>query len=162
MSLGIIAAACGIKRATEIPNLMSSNYLRDSVGIIVWSSAEQAVTMICIGIPVCRPLYKGYLDRWTSHKTSSRYENLNGPQLNAGQVPLHTIGGSDLPGGSKASCSKGSSKGDSHTEQYEGEIFDSDSGMWKAESNGVSEEDVPAGGAYVQRPASALRGIRVF
>ncbi len=29
--------------------------LEDTVGLIVWSAAEIAVTMICIGIPVCRP-----------------------------------------------------------------------------------------------------------
>ncbi|RMJ03486.1 hypothetical protein CDV36_014978, partial [Fusarium kuroshium] len=78
MSLGIIAAACGIKRATEIPKLMSDNYLKDSTGIIVWSAAEMAVTMICIGIPVCRPLYKNYISRLTSGGASSRYKDLSG------------------------------------------------------------------------------------
>lgn len=87
------AGACGIKRATEIPQLMSENYLRDSVGIIVWSAAEMAVTLICIGIPVCRPLYKKYLDKITSRNTSSQYDKMSG-----GPMPLRTIGGSEIPG----------------------------------------------------------------
>ena len=73
---------------------MSSNYLRDSVGIIVWSAAEMAVTLICIGIPICRPLYKKYLDKLTSRNTSSSYKNISG---SGGNVPLRTIGGSELP-----------------------------------------------------------------
>ena len=115
MSLGLIAAAFGIKRASEIPNLMTQNYLskshayglsklpatltpfatEDSVGIIVWSAAEMCVTMVCIGIPVCRPLYKDYIDKLTSRDTS-KYKGLSG---NAG-MPLRTIGGSEqYPGG---------------------------------------------------------------
>ncbi|KAH7142930.1 hypothetical protein B0J13DRAFT_585588 [Dactylonectria estremocensis] len=46
---------------------------KDSVGIIVWSAAEVAVTMVCIGIPICRPLHKKYLDKWTS-KDGSKYK----------------------------------------------------------------------------------------
>jgi hypothetical protein len=95
MSLGLIAAAFGIKRTTEIPNLMTENYLKDSVGIIVWTAAEMAVTMICIGIPVCRPLYKDYIDRLTSRSTS-KYKDISGNGV--GAMPLRTIGGSEIPG----------------------------------------------------------------
>lgn len=88
---------------------MSANYLRDSVGIIVWSAAEMAVTLICIGIPVCRPLYKKYLDRITSRNTSSRYKDISG-----GAMPLRTIGGSELPPGGNGTGLSGSraEKGD--------------------------------------------------
>ncbi|KAM5354838.1 hypothetical protein ACJ41O_001484 [Fusarium nematophilum] len=72
MSLGIIAGGFGIKRASEIPNLSTEN----SVGIIVWGAAEMAVTMVCIGIPICRPLYKRYLGKWTS-KDDSKYKRNN-------------------------------------------------------------------------------------
>ncbi|KAH8683780.1 hypothetical protein BGZ61DRAFT_496109 [Ilyonectria robusta] len=90
MSLGSIAGVCGIKRATEIPGLLSKNYLKDSVGIIVWSAAEMAVTMVCIGIPVCRPLYKKYLGKWSS-KDGSKY-NAN----TAGGYRLRTIGTNEM------------------------------------------------------------------
>ncbi|KAH7108955.1 hypothetical protein EDB81DRAFT_736848, partial [Dactylonectria macrodidyma] len=74
MSLGVVAAACGIKRCTEVPELATDNYLKDTVGIIVWSAAEMAVTLICIGIPVIRPIYKPFLDKWIS-RNRSKYKD---------------------------------------------------------------------------------------
>lgn len=47
--------------------------------------------MICIGIPVCRPLYKRYLDKWTSRDASNYQERSGG-----GSYPLKTFGGSTL------------------------------------------------------------------
>ncbi|KAK3303642.1 uncharacterized protein B0T15DRAFT_402521 [Chaetomium strumarium] len=103
MSLGLVAAAAGIKRTTEVEGLYTSNYLKDSVGLIVWSSAEMAVTLICIGIPVCRPLYKRAFRRLFG--ASSYYNNSGGYQKqsnshqpqqnnnNSNSVPLRTIGG---------------------------------------------------------------------
>ncbi|KAH7243813.1 hypothetical protein B0J15DRAFT_451563 [Fusarium solani] len=67
MSLGVFAGACGIKRTMELPNLTEQNYLKDTVRAIVWSAAEIVVTMVCIGIPVCRPLYKRVFQRLTSN-----------------------------------------------------------------------------------------------
>ncbi|KAK6212556.1 hypothetical protein LQW54_005141 [Pestalotiopsis sp. IQ-011] len=66
MSLGVIAGACGIKRTIEVPELSSADYLKATVGLIVWSAAEISVTMICIGIPICRPLYRTFLEKLTS------------------------------------------------------------------------------------------------
>ncbi|KAI0150786.1 hypothetical protein GGR57DRAFT_471589 [Xylariaceae sp. FL1272] len=63
MSLGIFAAASGIKRALEVGGLSSPNYLRDTVGLLIWSAIEHSVTMICICIPVCMPLFKATLRR---------------------------------------------------------------------------------------------------
>ncbi|KAF5007139.1 hypothetical protein FDECE_6525 [Fusarium decemcellulare] len=96
LSLGVIAGACGIKRTIEVPALSSANYLKDTVGLIVWSAAEIAVTMICIGIPVCRPLYKKYLDKWTSRDASNYREQSEG-----GTYPLRTFGGSTMRAGPK-------------------------------------------------------------
>lgn len=50
--------------------------------------------MICIAVPVCRPLYNRFLDKFTSRGTGS-YQRQNG----SGQSPgfaLHTFGGSTL------------------------------------------------------------------
>ncbi|KAI1142739.1 hypothetical protein F5Y05DRAFT_408186 [Hypoxylon sp. FL0543] len=57
------AAACGIKRTAENGNLSNPNYLEASLPFVVWSAIEIAMTMICIGIAVCRPLYKDPLRR---------------------------------------------------------------------------------------------------
>ncbi|KAK8121313.1 hypothetical protein PG999_005433 [Apiospora kogelbergensis] len=92
MSLGVIAGACGIKRTLEVPELSSKNYLKDTVGLIVWSAAEIAVTMICIGIPVCRPLYKSFLTRLTSSDASKYKKRIEERDVFA----MHTFGGSTL------------------------------------------------------------------
>ncbi|KAI1267083.1 hypothetical protein F5Y18DRAFT_444823 [Xylariaceae sp. FL1019] len=63
MSLGIFAAASGIERALQVGGLSSPNYLRDTVGLLIWSAIEHSVTMICICIPVCMPLFKATLRR---------------------------------------------------------------------------------------------------
>ena len=39
--------------------------------LLVWSAAEHAVTLICICIPVCRPLYKDILREYGSRISSS-------------------------------------------------------------------------------------------
>ncbi|KAM5354754.1 hypothetical protein ACJ41O_001401 [Fusarium nematophilum] len=95
MMVELIAAAFGAKRATEIPKLLTDNYLKDSAGLIVWSAAEMAVTMICIGIPVCRPLYKNYIDRLASGGTSTRYRDLSGGAKASAGVNLRTFGGNE-------------------------------------------------------------------
>ncbi|RKL38046.1 hypothetical protein BFJ72_g7508 [Fusarium proliferatum] len=84
------AGAFGIKRTLEVPKLKSPNHTKDPVGLIVWSAAEMTVTMICIGIPVCRPLYKKYFSKWSS-RNSSKYQQNSGASY-----PLQTIGGSTM------------------------------------------------------------------
>lgn len=78
----------------------------DTVGLIVWSAAEIAVTMICIGIPICRPLYKQWLDRMLSYGSgigSGGYQKQNG-QGHSGEdhsrrgYGLRTFGGGTMPG----------------------------------------------------------------
>ena len=72
----------------------------------MWSAAEIAVTMICIGIPVCRPLYKHYLDRLTSQNNSGGYKRHGGDGGGGGSSSHHagpryvlrTFGGSTMPG----------------------------------------------------------------
>lgn len=132
------AGIFGIVRATKLPALWSDNYLKEGVGIIVWTAAEMTVTMVCIGIPVCRPLYKHWVDRWFFSNISSRPGNndkfgkhesymatttAGGSQFvvaaggPAGLVPLRTVGSAPSPvmGGSplqKCSASHGSATSD--------------------------------------------------
>ncbi|KAH6640342.1 hypothetical protein F5144DRAFT_91105 [Chaetomium tenue] len=96
MSLGLIAAAAGIKRTTEVEGLYTPNYLKDSVGLIVWSAAEMSITLICIGIPVCRPLYKRAFRRLFGETSSAGYQKQSGDgggDNQSNSVPLRTIGG---------------------------------------------------------------------
>ncbi|KAL2126474.1 hypothetical protein VTI74DRAFT_845 [Chaetomium olivicolor] len=96
MSLGLIAAAAGIKRTTEVEGLYTASYLKDSVGLIVWSSAEMAITLICIGIPVCRPLYKRTFRRIFGETSPAGYQKHSGGTDGAAgsnSLPLRTIGG---------------------------------------------------------------------
>ncbi|KAI1146408.1 hypothetical protein F4825DRAFT_466547 [Nemania diffusa] len=58
LSLGVVAAIFGIKRATELNRLMAENYLKNTAKLIMWHSAELAVTLVSTGIPTCLPLYK--------------------------------------------------------------------------------------------------------
>lgn len=67
-------------------------YPEDPMGLIVWSAAEMTVTMVCIGIPVCRPLYKKYFRKWTTRNSSNYPENNSGASY-----PLQTIGGGIIP-----------------------------------------------------------------
>ncbi|KAI1122825.1 hypothetical protein F5Y10DRAFT_270690 [Nemania abortiva] len=71
LSLGILAAGFGIKRATELNRLGSANYLRDTAELVIWHVAELGVTLIATGIPICFiPLYKDELN-WIVDKCSS-------------------------------------------------------------------------------------------
>lgn len=58
---------------------------------VLGSSTEIATTMICIGIPICRPLYKQYRDKLTSRDASKYQEQSDGRSH-----PLKTFGGSTL------------------------------------------------------------------
>jgi hypothetical protein len=69
--------------------------------------------MICIGIPVCRPLYKRFLDKLTSFGTQSggykKQSGSGGGRRGAGvdskntgpRYGLRTFGGSTMPGASR-------------------------------------------------------------
>ncbi|KAJ5683484.1 hypothetical protein N7462_006649 [Penicillium macrosclerotiorum] len=58
LSLGFVACVCGIIRTIELGGLASTNYTEDTVSLIIWSAVELAVTLICVGIPTVRPLYR--------------------------------------------------------------------------------------------------------
>lgn len=105
LSLGIIAGACGIQRAIQLKYLGSPNYLKDVVGIIIWHAAEFCSTMVCIGIPVCRPLYRDWLNSWESSRGSSNTGGGSGwlqnkDQLGDNMFSMHNIAGARSHGNS--------------------------------------------------------------
>ncbi|KAK1561543.1 uncharacterized protein LY79DRAFT_708549 [Colletotrichum navitas] len=95
MSLGVIAGACGIKRALELHNLASMNFTKDTVQLIIWHACELAVTMICIGIPVCRPLYKGWINQLSSRGGTTPGAYTKDLAESGSAFGLKTIGGTD-------------------------------------------------------------------
>lgn len=86
------------------------------VGVIVWSMVETAVTLVCVGIPVCRPLWTRHFSKYFKSKNSSYQAQPDGP---AGESPigLNTFGGGDMPGahegGSNGSSEKKGRRGGS-------------------------------------------------
>jgi hypothetical protein len=149
MSLGVFAGACGIKRAIELRNLGSPNYLstspyqsiiigqipltrqtpEDVVGIIIWHAAELCTTMVCIGIPVCRPLYKDWVGRYMSSEDSR--DNSGGwmggrpskqsKQSSTGVFGLQTIGGTEYQ-----NITEGLAGSSVRTKQDDGNLTDED------------------------------------
>ncbi|RFN52106.1 hypothetical protein FIE12Z_3658 [Fusarium flagelliforme] len=90
MSFGFVAGACGIVRTCEVVNGFTANYTLDTVPLIIWSAAEMAVTLICIGIPILRPLWRRVLHN--SNLSSERYyrkqeENNNEQSYNMDSMP---------------------------------------------------------------------------
>ncbi|KAK3357828.1 hypothetical protein B0T25DRAFT_630790 [Lasiosphaeria hispida] len=58
MSVGVVAGVAGIIRTVSLGGIASRNYTEDTVPLIIWSAVELAVTMVCAGVPVLRPLYR--------------------------------------------------------------------------------------------------------
>ncbi|KAK3934266.1 hypothetical protein QBC46DRAFT_83709 [Diplogelasinospora grovesii] len=77
MSLGLVAGICGIIRTVELSGLASRNYTQDTVNLIIWSAAEIAVTMVCAGVPILRPLWRRTI-HGTTKGSSSRNTASNG------------------------------------------------------------------------------------
>jgi uncharacterized membrane protein YgcG len=96
MSLGLVAAACGIKRTIGLGALESDNYTTEAVPTCGWSIAELALTLICIAIPVCLPLWKA-ISSATSSKRSSRKTTSGG--ADGGAFAMRTFGGGTMHSG---------------------------------------------------------------
>ncbi|KAI0522291.1 hypothetical protein F5B22DRAFT_660609 [Xylaria bambusicola] len=97
MSLGIVAAACGAKRAVELIKIGSPNYPKDTVNLVVWHAAELSATMIGIGIPICLPLYKSAISRAFPKTSCSCCSNephrCKENEVEVGVFGMTTIGG---------------------------------------------------------------------
>ncbi|KAJ5226692.1 uncharacterized protein N7469_006698 [Penicillium citrinum] len=77
LSLGFIACACGVVRTIDLGGLSSSNYTEDTVDLIIWSAVELAVTLICVGIPTVRPLYRTIVHGSKPESSSDRFNKQN-------------------------------------------------------------------------------------
>lgn len=58
LSLGVFAGACSVVRTVELRTLSSrANYVHDTSPMLLWSSSEICLSIVCACIPVLRPLY---------------------------------------------------------------------------------------------------------
>ncbi|KAI0532680.1 hypothetical protein GGR58DRAFT_489286 [Xylaria digitata] len=96
MSFGVVAAACGTKRAVESSKIGSPNYPKDTVTLVVWHAAELSATMIGIGIPTCLPFYKDTVARVFFRGSCSccfsERHKCKGSDGEMGVFGMHTIG----------------------------------------------------------------------
>ncbi|EGY14177.1 uncharacterized protein VDAG_05341 [Verticillium dahliae VdLs.17] len=94
LSLGILAAAAGGIRVMNVKGV------RDvPVAVIVWSQVETSLTLICVGIPVCRPLWSRVIGKWWQSRHGESYERQNDARdPPSDPIGLHTIGGGTMPG----------------------------------------------------------------
>ncbi|KAM0331278.1 hypothetical protein ACHAQA_002948 [Verticillium albo-atrum] len=101
LSLGILAAAAGGIRVMNVKGV------RDvPVGVIVWSQVETSLTLICVGIPVCRPLWSRSIGKWWQSRQDDSYQRQNDPRDHSDPIGLNTIGGGTMPGAQKSQDSK--------------------------------------------------------
>ncbi|KAK8112433.1 hypothetical protein PG984_012959 [Apiospora sp. TS-2023a] len=116
------AAAAGAKRIMEVKGV------RDvPVGVIVWSQVETAATLVCVGIPVCRPLWTRHLSKYFKSRNNT-YERQDGPSDNKNNGPapigMNTFGGGTMPG------AKNSSDGSSKRKKSSSKVSSKISSLW--------------------------------
>ena len=92
--------------------MLTCKSLEDTVGLIIWSAVEMAVTMVCIGIPILRPLYRrvihgyGYDSGNASGQKYQKHSEGNSEHPQPG-YELETIGRiSNKPRGARDRMSK--------------------------------------------------------
>ncbi|KAK7957876.1 hypothetical protein PG996_010677 [Apiospora saccharicola] len=122
MSLGILAAASGIKRTIEVEGFWGADILAGSVQTVMWSTVEVDLTLLCIAVPVIIPLFRTCLASGRQHYSRrSKRSRSQGYQKhhshdksgNSGrsedqqQLALRTIGGSEFKPNNSSSGSGG-------------------------------------------------------
>lgn len=104
------------------------------VDLLIWHAADITTQLVCIGVTVCRPLYKDWLNRIADHIESissslpgSKQDTSHGARDAPSLIALQTIGGSAMPrsggvtphSGSLGSRAKGRAmRSDATSEEY--------------------------------------------
>ncbi|KAI1407383.1 hypothetical protein F5Y13DRAFT_183430 [Hypoxylon sp. FL1857] len=78
LSLGVLAGICGVVRTSGLEVLsQTADYLYATADSVMWTSSELTITIICVSIPVLRPLWIGLFggimssDRYYKHSDGS-------------------------------------------------------------------------------------------
>lgn len=86
-----------------MPLADSEKYLGDRSALLIWHAAELTVTIVCISVPVCRPLWKNWVNKLFPETSDTQASSM---LRFAGQgQQQHTIGGSEM---ASSETSKGS------------------------------------------------------
>jgi hypothetical protein len=65
-----------VRLQSVITVLNSTDLSYDTTGILIWSTIEAHVTIVCASVPTLKPLVARYFPRiWGSNKTSGNYNN---------------------------------------------------------------------------------------
>lgn len=107
LSLGVFAGACSVVRTVELRTLASNeNYVYDTAPMLLWSSSEICLTIICACIPVLRPLYVriAYGSRGDSSANSNSHSGAftASPGYKARSFPLGAYANSKMGSESRA------------------------------------------------------------
>jgi len=67
LSAGILAGICGVIRVTKAPALAhSKDYSHTVVPLLLWSTTELTVTIMCVCVPATRPMWRRYVQGLSS------------------------------------------------------------------------------------------------
>ncbi|KAK6836101.1 hypothetical protein PG987_006596 [Apiospora arundinis] len=112
LSLGLLAAVAGVIRIIYVKGVREVVY-----DVIIWSQVEISVTLICVSIPVCRPLWSRTIGGWFNNtkRRNSGYVPVEQDEprqrhQNGEPVGLRTIGGTPMFGARVVQSSKPSKK----------------------------------------------------
>ncbi|KAF3764184.1 hypothetical protein M406DRAFT_258120 [Cryphonectria parasitica EP155] len=106
MSFGYLSALCSVYRLLALLDLAYSsnqNYFYTIVDLLIWHSADITTQLVSIGVTVCRPLYKDWLNNVvdqiesvTNHSSRSKSNpsGFSGAGAGFSVIALQTIGGS--------------------------------------------------------------------
>ncbi|KAL4883934.1 hypothetical protein BJY04DRAFT_19030 [Aspergillus karnatakaensis] len=82
LSLGLFAGVCGIIRTEALSGLNASEYLYETIPMLIWSATESCATIMCSSIPVLRPLY-------TRIKYGKSGKGSSGGENSSYQLPMY-------------------------------------------------------------------------
>ncbi|KAE8350679.1 hypothetical protein BDV28DRAFT_159401 [Aspergillus coremiiformis] len=130
LSLGVFAGICGIIRTVALAGLNASEYIYDTVPMLIWSATESCVTIMCSSIPVLRPLYIRVRYGKEGKNTSNSY-----------QLPLY---GSRRKYGRFSRFGVDPSAGESSSGSYQAAVM-------KYHTSNVSDENILWAAAGIER-----------
>ncbi|KAI8958239.1 hypothetical protein F5Y11DRAFT_336747 [Daldinia sp. FL1419] len=79
LSLGLLAGICGVVRTTGLYVLShTSDYLFATAESVMWTSSELTITLICVSVPVLRPIWVRIIGGTNSDRYYKQSEGSNG------------------------------------------------------------------------------------